>query len=756
MKASRSIGITVAIATLALSGISRAQTAKTLEAFAKGPHTGPVEQAIVGVTTRFHNKRGELVEERHGGGMMLRCDGFVLFSAAMLDHRSDEPEELRPGIEVTVQPGTADERKVTVGWPKAIPVNLSLRVVKLADTHAPALRTLLPGCLKRGDALAVAWQPWDETARKFGPIQQRTVHYAVPERPLRAPWLEILDTELNEVPSGAIVVGPEGKAVGMVTARTGEDKRQFVSMEALAKVTNCVVPVPSPDADFAASEKQEEAAESSANAANDKPEPAVLPGAEQSAGGEAADARGAMVSMPGGAVVLPRAIVDSQQDMDKATVACVPSFKIDRYQVTNAQYWNYWSRLPNKTSAEQSFRRLAWPAGWSDSPVPFTQYISGLPVLGVALAGAEGYAKSHGKRLPTPYEWALAALGPGGDTKAPNWLAQYISDTNDAAMRIKQAHLAFLKESPGVHGEDFLLQSTRLHSLVVTKTKFRGTTLTVNADQRVHGTDFMSGLPWVISPLLGFVPELQAAGGFFDALNGVAGLDMPLRLKMQSYSRTVIERETAPLQDKWKTPLAILAPGSRPFDTSPYGAADMLWNGPELVAPPAAAPSGLFGFAVSVTMQHPQDPQVLNEQLLVSGPNASGIVESYPSSVPYPLSRLIGRSPGFPVAQWLWFQNNLEETRAAMRVLSGWQVNMQPAAATVDVRSDNYSPFTGTVFYDDYPLYREWSRPSKHLRNEIGSAILLPAEEPLPVQIIPRDSGAFMRFLAPIGFRCAR
>src|SRR5438105_2108273 len=145
-------------ALMALSGgAGSGQNAKTLEAYARGPHLGPVEQALAGVTTRFRNKRGELIEERHGCGVVLRCDGFVLFSAAMLDHRSDEPDDIRPEIEITVRPGSPEERKVTANWPKSIPANLALRIVKVADTHTPALRTLLPDTLKRGDALTVAW-----------------------------------------------------------------------------------------------------------------------------------------------------------------------------------------------------------------------------------------------------------------------------------------------------------------------------------------------------------------------------------------------------------------------------------------------------------------------------------------------------------------------------------------------------------------------------------------------------------------------
>ena len=755
-----SVTLLPAIIAAVCAGAACAQTAKTPEIFAVGPHTGPVEQAIVGVTTIFRDRHSQLLEERHGCGMVLRCDGFVLFSAALLDHRGDEPDDLRPSIEVTLHPGTPEERKVTAPWPKAIPSGLSLRLVKLAEIHTPALRTLLSAGLKPGDDLTVVFLPWNEAAHSFGPIQRRPVHFGAPVRTPRPPWAESVDSPLESVPSGAIVVGPEGMAVGMVTSRDGEDRRGFVSMEALAKVTNCVAAVPTTDAEFAAANRAGSPADR-----NDPADPAALPAAGQDAArpedganaDDQADARsGAMVKVRGGPVLLPRAICDTQLEMDKAKVACIPPFQIDRYEVTNQEYWDFWSRLPNKTSAQQAFRRDTWPAGWAASPVPFSAELARVPVLGVPLAGAQAYARSRGKRLPTPYEWALAALGPNGDAKAPDWLAQYITETNNAALRIKQAHLAFLKQAPEIHGEDFLLQSTRLHTITLTKVKFGRSWITVNADQRIHGTDFMIGLPWVISPLLGFAPELQSGVGFFDALNGVEGLDLPLRLKMQNWSKALIEAETQPLWDKWKAPMYVLAVGSRSFDRSPCGASDMLWNGAELVLPPATAPGGLNGFALSVTMLHPQEKPVLDEMLLVSGPNTAGLAENHPSSVAYPLSRLIGRSPGFPVAQWLWFQNDLEETRASMRLISGWQVNMHPAISIVDIPTDNHSPFVGPVFYDNFPLYREWAKPPRHSRAEIGSAIAIPAQEPLPTPMVPRETGATMRFLIPIGFRCAR
>jgi hypothetical protein len=350
----------------------------------------------------------------------------------------------------------------------------------------------------------------------------------------------------------------------------------------------------------------------------------------------------------------------------------------------------------------------------------------------------------------------LAAFGPSGDAKTPEWLTQYMAETNDTAMRIKKAHLEFLKQYPQVHGEDFLSQQTRLHSLTVTHARVGNRIVTINADQRIHGTDFMPHIPWIIAPLLGFAPELNGGTSFFDSLNSLAGLEMPIRLKMQTFSKQLIEAETQALWDKWKAPQYLLAVGSRSFDISQYGASDMIWNGPELVAPPPTAPGGMNGFAVSVTMLHPQDQSIIDDLLVNTGMNSPGLTEVSPTGLGHPLSRLIERSDGFPVAQWLWFQNNLEEIRAAMRLLNGWQVNMQPASAVTNVRIDNHSPFVGQVFYDNFPLYRTWAAPSKHTRKEIGNAILLPAGEPVPIALIPRDTGAYLRFVVPIGFRCAR
>ena len=754
----------VSLISLCACGVCGAQSQATLQAFVKEAHTGPVEQTLVGVTTKFHDKAGQILEERHGSGMVVRCDGFVLFSAAMLDHRADEPDDLRPTIEITLRPGTSQEVKLTVAWPKTIPSGLSMRMVKLDDVHAPALRTLLADCLKQGDPVMVAWLPWDESAHRFGPLQRRSVHYArLPKQTAGASAGEI-DEPPNGASSGAVVIGPEGMAVGMLMMRAGEDSRRFVSMEALPRVTNCVVPVPTPDAQFTSHKAGEgppppDAEPPRAQANNFGGLAPGQDGAKPDDGGigePAPNSKPTMVKVPGGPVILPAAIVETQVEMNHGKIACVPPFQIDKFEVTNQEYWDFWTALPNKTSADAAFRRAAWPAGWAASQVPFPGDIARLPVVGVPSIAAQAYARSVGKRLPTPYEYMLAAFGPSGDAKAPEWLTQYMAETNDTAMRIKKAHIEFLKDHAEIHGEDFLSQGARLHSLVVTHARVGNRIVTINADQRIHGADFMPKVPWIIAPLLGFAPELNGSSGFFDSLNSVAGLEMPIRLKMQLFSKTLIESETQALWDKWKAPQYLLPVGSRSFDISQYGAADMIWNGPELVAPPPSAPGGMNGFAVSVTMLHPQDQPTVDDLLLNTGLNTPGLVDASGAGLGHPLSRLIERSDGFPVAQWLWFQNNLEEVRSAVRLMNGFQVNMLPASSVVNVRVDNHSPFVGQVFYDNFPLYRSWATPSKHTRKEIGNAISLPAGERVPMAMIPRDTGAYLRFVVPIGFRCAR
>lgn len=79
----------------------------------------------------------------------------------------------------------------------------------------------------------------------------------------------------------------------------------------------------------------------------------------------------------------------------------VPTFWIDAYEVTNAQYLEF---------VQQTKR--ASPAFWKKGSYPFGT--GEHPVTQVTWADARDYCQWKGKRLPTEAEWEKAARGPDG------------------------------------------------------------------------------------------------------------------------------------------------------------------------------------------------------------------------------------------------------------------------------------------------------------------------------------------------------
>ena len=78
-------------------------------------------------------------------------------------------------------------------------------------------------------------------------------------------------------------------------------------------------------------------------------------------------------------------------------------FLIDRYEVSNAEYEAYVLASDSNVPA---------PAMWGGDRCP--PELRDLPVVGVTLQEAQGYAAWVGKRLPTAQEWIYAARGPAG------------------------------------------------------------------------------------------------------------------------------------------------------------------------------------------------------------------------------------------------------------------------------------------------------------------------------------------------------
>ena len=108
-----------------------------------------------------------------------------------------------------------------------------------------------------------------------------------------------------------------------------------------------------------------------------------------------------MVYIPGGECVIGSNDEDADDEDRPARRVFVPSFAMDRTEVTNAQFQKF---RPSHT---------------------FPKSEDSLPVTNVVYAEAEAYARWAGKRLPTEHEWEKAARGtdgrryPWGDTWEP-------------------------------------------------------------------------------------------------------------------------------------------------------------------------------------------------------------------------------------------------------------------------------------------------------------------------------------------------
>jgi iron(II)-dependent oxidoreductase len=132
-----------------------------------------------------------------------------------------------------------------------------------------------------------------------------------------------------------------------------------------------------------------------------------------------------MVRIPGGAFDFHVSGVEIEGDNDEGTdvqypwepsprrhhwhTMAIPSFYMDKYPVTNAEFKNFLDQSGYWPKDEHNFLRnwsnRKFPDGWANKPVTW-----------VSLEDARAYAKWAQKRLPHEWEWQYAAQGTDGRT----------------------------------------------------------------------------------------------------------------------------------------------------------------------------------------------------------------------------------------------------------------------------------------------------------------------------------------------------
>src|ERR1051326_6129180 len=97
-----------------------AQSPQVMEQFRKGPHTASIETALVGIEVINFEKDGPILETRHGNGLVLRSDGFILVPRALISMTITGTKTVAPKQQITVftRPGTKEEQRFLPRYPR--------------------------------------------------------------------------------------------------------------------------------------------------------------------------------------------------------------------------------------------------------------------------------------------------------------------------------------------------------------------------------------------------------------------------------------------------------------------------------------------------------------------------------------------------------------------------------------------------------------------------------------------------------------
>ncbi len=566
------------LASIALISATTLVIREAVQLTQQNAHSGSVESAVVGIEVIATTKDGAAQQVRRGNGLIIRCDGFILAPSFLFSRTVTVGGQTEPAgeqrITVIVHPGTPHEKRLPGRNPRFTPREVGYAAFKLEDFHGMCAGTLLPDDLKPGTQVHLVFSRYDLPSRRFLPVERRSLAagQVTADSEKAAPGVVPFLDPMPGVPAGASVVGQTSFAIGMCTTQGQGGPADFTSTEVLHLATNCVTPKSSVRADEAE-----------------------------------------MVAVQGGPVTLNLAILGAQPDMEATIQACMPPFQIDKFEVTNEEYLAYWLTLPEEERRSLGFRSNYYPWTWAPWPAspPFPSDIARHPVLGVALAGARGYARWKGKRLPTPYEWYLAAIGPRGELGPPDWIGRFLGDKKQAWDRIKGLHIQQLQARRDLQQEGIFVQGP-----------YR--------------------LPWI------------AATQFV--------------LEPAAWSRQTITFALNTLWATWKDPFYVRTVGLREYDKGHSGMQDALLNASELVAPYPGPP-------VLGNPRYFEVQWLPPKQNLLQDPWLPAQIEAITDDRPLqPLSRLYRRLFHGPTPEDLVLWSNLNETVQMLRPNSGWSL----------------------------------------------------------------------------------
>jgi len=134
-----------------------------------------------------------------------------------------------------------------------------------------------------------------------------------------------------------------------------------------------------------------------------------------------------MVLIPAGEFPMGSKESEGDKDEHPQHTVYLPAYYIDKYEVTNAQYYQFWLADGGEKSkhAPASYGNAYSIGDWPEVAKTKPNY----PVVGVSWFDAQAYCEWAKKRLPTEAEWEKAARG--ADSRTWPWGNDFNENIND-------------------------------------------------------------------------------------------------------------------------------------------------------------------------------------------------------------------------------------------------------------------------------------------------------------------------------------